>query len=188
MNPSAVTPMPPAVGNTSAVAVAHGWDDVAEEWTRFVRTDSDVLYPANAAEFARFLPLPGRLTIDVGCGEGRFDRLLSHAGHRVIGIDSSPRLIRLAAEADPQGDYRVADAQALPLDSGTADLVISFMALHDIRDLRAALMEARRVLVKGTSLCFSIIHPIASAGDFESAAPDARFILDSYFPERPRAR
>lgn len=170
----------------SAVTVGQGWEDVAEEWAKFVRDGSDVLYSDNAAEFMRFLPAPGRLTVDVGCGEGRFDRLLSQAGHKVIGIDGSPSLIRLAAEADPRGDYRVADAGALPLDSGTADLVVSFMALQDIRDVRAALFEARRVLIQGTSLCFAIIHPIASAGAFESAAPDARFMVDAYFPEQPR--
>jgi SAM-dependent methyltransferase len=170
------------------MAAGRGWDDVADEWTTFARTESDVLYPANAAAFMRFLPPPGRLTVDVGCGEGRLDRVLRDSGHRVIGIDGSPRLIRLAADADPQGDYRVGDAGALPLESGAADLVVSFMALQDIRDLRGALSEARRVLIEGASLCFSIVHPIASAGAFESAAPDARFVVDAYLPEQPRTR
>jgi SAM-dependent methyltransferase len=176
------------VGDISPVTAGRGWDDVADEWVKFVRDGSDVLYPGNAAEFIQFLPAPGRLTVDVGCGEGRFDRLLSQAGHKVVGIDGSPSLIRLAAEADPRGDYRVADAGTLPLESGTADLVVSFMALHDIRDLGAALTEARRVLIPGTSLCFAIIHPIASAGAFESAAANARFVVDAYLPEQPHQR
>lgn len=32
---------------------------------------------------------PGRLTVDVGCGEGRLGRVLVGSGHRVVGFDAN---------------------------------------------------------------------------------------------------
>ena len=165
-----------------------GWERVALDWATFARSDADALYRANAEAFLAFLPPPAQLAIDIGCGEGRFDRLLADAGYAVIGIDGAPTLVRLASEAHPEGDYRVADAYRLPLGDGVADLVLSFMALHDIEDLGAVCREARRVLRPGGSFCFAVIHPVASAGEFNSPHANARFVLDAYFPERVTTR
>ena len=55
-------------------------------------------------------------------------------------------MIRYAREADPDGDYRVADAASLPFDDAEFDLVTAFMSLHDIDDFEAALREIGRVL------------------------------------------
>jgi ubiquinone/menaquinone biosynthesis C-methylase UbiE len=165
--------------------IDRGWEDAAAAWAEFVRSDADVLYATNAAEFVSLLPPPLGLTVDVGCGEGRLDRLLAQRGYSIIGTDASPTLIRLAAEADPDGDYLVAPASALPVPDGAAQLVLSFMALHDIADLEAACHEVGRVLQPGGVFCFAIIHPVSSAGDFDD---DERFVLDSYFPARPVSR
>jgi 2-polyprenyl-3-methyl-5-hydroxy-6-metoxy-1,4-benzoquinol methylase len=58
------------------------------------------------------LPSPGRLTLDIGCGEGRLARDLKELGHHVAGIDSSPSLVAAAREFDPSMDVRLADAAA----------------------------------------------------------------------------
>jgi ubiquinone/menaquinone biosynthesis C-methylase UbiE len=158
-----------------------GWEDAAAAWAEFVRSDADVLYATNAARFVSLLPPPSGLTVDVGCGEGRLDRLLAQRGYSVIATDASPTLIRLAAEADPDGDYRVGPASALPVPDGAAELVVSFMALQDIADLDAACHEVRRVLTTDGVFCFAIIHPLSSAGDFDD---DERFVIDRYFPAR----
>jgi ubiquinone/menaquinone biosynthesis C-methylase UbiE len=162
-----------------------GWEDAAAAWTEFVRSDADVLYAKNAAAFVSLLPPPAGLTVDVGCGEGRLDRMLAERGYSIVATDASPTLIALAKETDPSGDYRVAPASALPVPDGAAQLVVSFMALHDIADLDAACNEARRVLAPGGTFCFAIIHPVSSAGAFDD---DERFVIDDYFPARPVTR
>ena len=53
------------------------------------------------------LPAAGRVTLDVGCGEGRVAGDLVGGGHTVTGVDTSPTLLAAAREADPDGTYRL---------------------------------------------------------------------------------
>ena len=150
------------------------WEENALAWARFAR-EEDVPYSWNGPAFFDLLPPPGRLTVDVGCGEGRVDRDLAARGHRVVGIDSSPTLVRLAREADPAGDYRIGEAASLPLPDEAADLVVAFMSLQDVEHLEGAIGEAARVLERGGRLCFAIVHPVSTAGRFEDG--DATFAI-----------
>jgi SAM-dependent methyltransferase len=103
----------------------------------------------------------------------------------VIGVDASETLVEHAREADPDGDYRVADAASLPLADASVQLVTAFMSLHDVDDMESAVREAARVLVPGGRLCVAVVHPINSGGRFESREPDAAFIIrESYFDAR----
>jgi len=129
-------------------------------------------------------PAPGTV-LDVGCGEGRLPRDLMMRGYGVIGIDASPTLIEHARQADPDGDYRVADAAALPLPEASVDVVTAFMSLHDVDDMKASVGEIARVLKPGGRACVAIVHPMNSGGRFEAHIPDAAFVIrDSYFEER----
>jgi SAM-dependent methyltransferase len=106
-------------------------------------------------------------------------------GYDIVGVDASPTLIEYAREADPTGDYRVSDAAELPFDSSSFDLVTAFMALHDIDEPRRAISEVGRVLADGGVFCAAIVHPMASAGRFDSREPDARYVIeDSYLDTR----
>ena len=162
---------------------------MADEWLALAR-DGDVAFGWHAPAFLDLLPPHGRLTVDLGCGEGRLARLLRDRGHHVVALDASPTLVRLAAEADPDGDYRVADAAALPLDDGAADLVVAFMSLQDIEDGAGAIREAARVLEPGGRLCVAIVHPAATVGVIEGGDADAELVirgsyLDAHDERRP---
>jgi SAM-dependent methyltransferase len=109
---------------------ARAWEAAAEHWAGLVR--GDTADDDNLAAFLELLPPPGRATLDLGCSEGRLSRRLSPLGYRVVGIDTSPTLVRLAREADPAGDYRVVDAAALPLDDA------SFALIEGVRELPLA--------------------------------------------------
>ncbi len=87
------------------------WDAQAAEWGRFVRTPGhDHWYErVNLPRFLELMPPPGRATLDLGCGEGRVGPELAVRGHRVVGVDSSPRMVELARH-----EAVVADAAALP--------------------------------------------------------------------------
>jgi SAM-dependent methyltransferase len=53
----------------------------------------------------------------------------------------------------------VADARAMPLDDGAADLCVASMMLLNVDDLDAVIAEVARVLAPGGRFCFSTTHP-----------------------------
>ncbi len=134
-------------------------------------------------QFLTLLPPPRRLALDLCCGEGRLSRDLKTRGYHVVGIDSAPTLVRLAREADAEIDVSVTDARALPFDGETFDLVVAFMSLHDVTDLPAAVREAARVLERGGCLCLAIVHPLNSAGSFDSDDPASPFTIRGSYLE-----
>lgn len=165
------------------MGVSREWERQAEQWVEWSRkTEHDSYWRFHRDAFLPLLPPPGHLTVDVGCGEGRVSRDLRALGHRVVAIDASPTMLAAALEADPDGDYRLADAAELPLEDSCADLVVAFMSFQDVDDMAGAVREAVRVLRPRGRLCMAVVHPINSAGTFASDDEDATFRIDrSYF-------
>jgi SAM-dependent methyltransferase len=165
------------------VSLSEHWERHAAEWTRWAREPGhDSYWRFHRDRFLELLPQPGRLTLDVGCGEGRLARDLKERGHNVRAFDASPALVEAARSADPSLDVAQADAGALPLEDGATDLVVSFMVLMNVDDLESVVSEAARVLEPGGRFCIAITHPINTAGEFEAREPDSPFVIrESYF-------
>jgi SAM-dependent methyltransferase len=150
------------------VSLRDAWDSHAEEWTAWARTPGhDSYWRFHRRRFLDLLPPPGRLTVDIGAGEGRVGRDLQELGHSVVALDASPKLARACARHPGAQLTVLADAAALPVRSGVADLAVAFMSLHDIDGYEEAIAEAARVLVTGGRLCLALVHPINSGGKFE---------------------
>ena len=167
--------------------LADGWDANAGAWIEWSRRGLDS-YSTHKLAFLPLIPPPGRLTVDVGAGEGRVSRELQARGHRVLAIDRSPTMIRSAAtHPEEPVPAVVADAADLPLPDDAADCAVAFMSLHDIDDVVPAIAEIGRVLAVGGKLVMAIVHPLNSAGDFdrETAGPNPPYIIpDSYTEAR----
>ena len=162
------------------------WEAEAQNWLAWAREPGhDSYWRFHRDQFLRLLPAPPAILLDVGCGEGRLPRDLKAAGYGVVAVDGSSTLIRHAREADPEGDYFVADAATLPMADVSFDLVTAFMSLQDVDDLEGSVAEIARVLRPGGRACVAVVHPINSAGKFEDGTHTARFIIrDSYFETR----
>jgi arsenite methyltransferase len=103
---------------------------------------------------------PGERVIDVGCGGG-IDSLIAASmvgpsGH-VIGIDMTPSMVEKArasaAAANVNNvEFREGFGEALPVEDGWADVVISNGVLNLMPDKDAALREMARVLNPGGRL------------------------------------
>jgi SAM-dependent methyltransferase len=170
------------------MSMRQGWEAEARSWASLARTPGldrsheDMNWPA----FLNLLPEPGRLTLDLGCGEGRLSRMLAALGHRMVGIDTSPTLIRLAATHQDPEPAVLADAARLPFRDQEFDLVVAYMTLHDIDGMVDAVAEAARVLEPSGRLCLTIPHPINSAGEFSARDASAPFVISgSYLDEHP---
>ncbi|MDO5657008.1 MAG: class I SAM-dependent methyltransferase [Paracoccus sp. (in: a-proteobacteria)] len=144
----------------------NGWDSSAAAWIADQGDEGDFSrkHVLDAPMKALIAGRGFRDALDLGCGEGRFCRIMSAMGLRVTGIDPTAALLAQARKLDPSGDYREGRAEALDLPENSFDLVVSYLTLIDIDDAHAALAETRRVLRPGGSLLIANLNSFATAG------------------------
>ena len=115
--------------------------------------------PARVLDLAA--PAARETVADVGCGNGAYLVELARRGFagRVLGLDMSPGMLDAArqrlslASAGPPAAGGVAllaaDATALPLPDGAADLALAMHMLYHVPDPSQAVRELRRVTHPG---------------------------------------
>jgi SAM-dependent methyltransferase len=163
------------------------WDSEARAFAAWARAPGhDSYWRYHRDQFLPLLPKPGRRTLDIGCGEGRVTRDLKALGHTVEGVDASATMVALAREADPHIVVHHADAAALPFADAYADLVVCFMSLQDVDDYAGAIAECHRVLSPKGRLAIAIVHPLNSAGRFDSEAADSPFVVRGSYLDSAR--
>jgi ubiquinone/menaquinone biosynthesis C-methylase UbiE len=107
------------------------------------------------------LPLPYERALELGCGTGFFLLNLMQGGVAKTGsvTDLSPGMVKVALRnAENLGlevDGRVADAERIPYDDNTFDLVVGHAVLHHIPDVEQSLREVLRVLKPGGRFVFA---------------------------------
>jgi len=171
-------------------SLIRAWESNADDWTTWARLPGhDSYWTVHRDVFLSLVPSPSGLTLDVGCGEGRVARDLAALGHRVVALDAAPTMARRTLEAGGGlAGALLADATALPLPDGVADLAVAFMSLHDMDDMAGAVREIGRVLRPDGRLCFAVVHPLNEAGRFRGEEADAEFVLAGDYFERRRTR
>jgi len=103
---------------------------------------------------ARYCPQPRALGLSLCCGDGEVERNLIR--YRICqaceGVDISPDAIAVAqqrAEASGMSQvltYRVSDVERARGEPARYDLIVAWMALHHLRNLRHVFREVRRAL------------------------------------------
>jgi SAM-dependent methyltransferase len=169
-----------------ALSLSDAWRENASRWIAWARTPGhDSYWRFHRRRFLDLVPGPGRLTVDVGCGEGRVGRDLTARGHTVVGIDASAALAQACASHAHGHPAAVGDAAQLPVRDDVADLVVAFMSLHDVDDLQGAVTEAARILRAGGRFHVAIVHPINSAGTFTEQPDDieAPFVITGSYTD-----
>jgi 2-polyprenyl-3-methyl-5-hydroxy-6-metoxy-1,4-benzoquinol methylase len=117
-----------------------GWDDSAAAWLREMGENGDYgrRYVLDAPMLERIAGRGFETALDVGCGEGRFCRVMQAHGIRTVGVDPTELLIESARRRDPAGDYRLGPAETLDVPAASFDLVVSYLSLVDIPDVAQA--------------------------------------------------
>lgn len=166
----------------------NGWDNSAAAW---------IASQGDGGDYGRRFVLDGpmlervrlqrfRRALDVGCGEGRFCRMLQAEGIATVGIDPTGALIARALELDPLGDYRVLAAESL--EERGFDLVVSYVSLIDIADFGTAIARMAAALEPGGTLLIANLNSFNTAAlpDGWTRLPDGsrRFCIDHYLEER----
>jgi ubiquinone/menaquinone biosynthesis C-methylase UbiE len=92
---------------------------------------------------------PGKIAVDIGAGTGFITEGLFKKGLKVIAIDQSEAMIREMKkrfEGKSMVDYRIGEAQNLPVKDGYVDYAFANMFLHHVENPLAAIKEMFRIL------------------------------------------
>ncbi|MDO7896471.1 malonyl-ACP O-methyltransferase BioC [Pseudomonas citrulli] len=115
--------------------------------------------------------LPPSLTptrwLDLGCGTGYFTRALGARFGESAGLalDIAEGMLAHARELGGAAHFIAGDAERLPLQASSCELVFSSLAVQWCADFASVLSEARRVLKPGgilafTSLCVGTLYEL----------------------------
>jgi SAM-dependent methyltransferase/NAD(P)-dependent dehydrogenase (short-subunit alcohol dehydrogenase family)/acyl carrier protein len=108
--------------------------------------------------------LRGRRVLDVGCGRGGTVALLADRFETgVTGVDLSPEAIAFCRRThrNPLVRFEVGDAEHLPVDDASFDVVTNIESSHTYPNLRAFYAEVARVLAKGGIFLYTDLLPVA---------------------------
>lgn len=134
---------------------------------------------AQGASLARLLelvePQPRWQVLDIATGTGHTAMAFAPYVAKVVATDITPEMLaqakRLAEERGLQNiGIETADAEALPYEDGSFDLVTCRIAPHHFADISLFLSESARVLrPDGTLAIVDNVVPPGSAGDYVNA-------------------
>jgi len=92
--------------------------------------------------------ISGKLVLILGCGGGMESEWLSISGGKIIGIDISSQIIRIAKrrfkKKKLKGSFVVGDMENLPFKLNSFDIIIAYDALHHSENVHTCLLEAYR--------------------------------------------
>lgn len=167
----------------------NGWEASAEAWIRFVRVgDHNRIWVLDPVMLEFCGEVAGLDVLDVGCGEGRFCRMLGARKARVVGIDPTKALLAAARRSDPSGRFVEGIAESLPFEDGSFDLIVSYLSLIDVGDADRSIAEMARACRSGGRIVIANLNSFttaASEGWRKDAQGRSLFLpLDRYFEER----
>ena len=112
----------------------------------------------------------GTAVLDLGCGTGvPTAQLLTASDHRVVGVDISEGMLRLAREQVPAAEFVHADFAELPEDYGRFEAVTAFFSLLMLSkaDIESTLRKAAGWLSPGGHLAIGMVNFDADSVPFE---------------------
>lgn len=129
------------------------FDDVASQWDEMRTGFFSEAVREKAISVANVKS--GRLAADIGAGSGFVTEALIQKGLKVVAVDQSEAMLaqmrqKFAGRDDI--DFRVGEAETLPIADGTVDYVFANMYLHHVESPAAAAKEMVRVLKPGGKL------------------------------------
>ncbi|HEV7395967.1 MAG TPA: asparagine synthase (glutamine-hydrolyzing) [Pyrinomonadaceae bacterium] len=128
------------------------------EINRFLQARADTIYPL---EYSHYLlgDVAGKTVLDFGCGAGKSSVLLARRNAKVIAMDISEPIMKVAKERLVKNEifnsvsFINASAHNIPLADESVDLVFGIAILHHLH-LQLVSREVYRILKKGGRAIF----------------------------------
>ena len=119
-------------------------------------------------KIANFNSYTGKKVLEIGCGIGMDGIEFAKAGAYYTGVDLSDQSISLCKKHfelfSQTGNIINTDAENLPFDDNTFDLVYSWGVLHHIPDMQKSINEVYRVLKPGGKIIIMIYNKYSLVG------------------------
>ncbi len=133
---------------------------IAEDWSK----TRNFVSPKEKEWFLRYIFVGDRV-LDLGCGNGRFFEIFNDKKVDYTGVDFSERLIEIAKNKYPNGNFLVSSAFNLPFPDNLFDRVLCIAVLHHIpsKELRLKfLKEIKRIMKPKGMLILTVwnLNPI----------------------------
>jgi ubiquinone/menaquinone biosynthesis C-methylase UbiE len=99
--------------------------------------------------------------IDIGCGTGTFLGLIKqlvNGNSKLLGIDISHEMIKIAHEKFPDIDFIVADSDYLPIKDETFERIISVTHLQNLPEPHNTISEMKRISTKNASVVITVLR------------------------------
>jgi len=153
---------------------------MAGDYDRFSRYMED-----GARQYYERLEIPpGAKLLDIGCGSGQLALMASRDGFNTTGVDIAENLIDRARErAAAEGlnaRFEVADAEALPFEDASFDVVVSLIGAMFAPRPELVAQELLRVCAPGGTIAMANWTPSGFVGKMFKAI--ARFIAPANMP------
>ncbi len=164
------------------------WASSAEAWDAAVLEDVNRIGLLDKRALDLMGPVRGLRVLDVGCGEGRFVRMLREKGAEAEGLDPVEHFINLAKARCPEAAWHLGRAEEMSLTG--YDWVVCYLSLIDVADLTTAAAACAHALVPGGRLLNITLNAFAttreSAYEVDAATGETYIHMAEYSRSKPQ--
>lgn len=127
---------------------------------------------------------PSERVLDVGCGDGHYDRQIARSGAHVVGIDIHETRLAIARAFNetPLTEYLHMDAEEMAFPDASFDKAISFCVIEHFHRDEQVLSHIHRVLKPGGTLVLSA-DSLSNPGitQEERSAHQRRYAVNNFY-------
>jgi ubiquinone/menaquinone biosynthesis C-methylase UbiE len=111
-----------------------------------------LVYGEHIVRYESVLPLlKGKTVLDIASGSGYGTYIMAGEAEKVIGVDVDEESVKYAQRnyKRPNTEFKVGDAEKIPLEDASVDVVVTFETVEHIKNYKKFLSEIKRVLKPG---------------------------------------